>query len=74
MSQDLLDPSFRLLTLITEICYLYYYLVTGHSSHITALWDKNILSDLLVIRDHKTKILILLIIAYQLAVGMFQYL
>ena len=74
MADDLHDLSFRTAGSTAEIRHMDHYLVAGHRSHILALGDEHIPSDLLGIRQDKAEIFIFLIKPYDLLVRMLHHL
>ena len=47
--------------------------MAGDRAHILPLGDKNVRRDLLVVGDHKTEVLVLLVVADHLLVGVLQH-
>ena len=60
MAENLCHSSFRILTIIAIIRQFHHNTMAVHRPHGLPARDKNITANLLVIRDHKTIILILL--------------
>lgn len=61
MTNDLGDDTFRILVLAAKIRQAHYNLMAGHCAHVLTLRNEHIGIDLLVIRYHKSKVLIFLV-------------
>ena len=73
MAQDLHDLPLRVLGPVSVIGDPRHHLVAGHRPHIFPLGDEQVTADLLVVGNHKAKVLILLVIAHDLPVGPLQH-
>ena len=63
MAQNLRDHALRLLLASAEVRKHGYHLVTGHGPHILSLRNEYVLTNLLVVRNDKSKVFIFLVIS-----------
>ena len=73
MTQNLGHNSLRLMVRVSKVLNPRHHLMSGDSSHITALGNESILGNLLVIRNDKPEALAFLVIPNHLFVGMLQH-